>query len=88
MGKKNSKIPNLNSATFPEELIKKIIKNFTQKNETILDPFSGTGTTSVVSKKTKRNYIGIEIREKLAKNAKSKVLEMGVKNLYFAFGKA
>ena len=34
------------------------------------------------------NYIGIEIREKLAKNAKSKVLEMGIQNLYFAFGNA
>ena len=37
---------------------------------------------------TNWNYMGIEIREKLAKNAKSKVLAMGVQNLYFAFGNA
>ena len=34
------------------------------------------------------NYLGIEIRERLARNAKSKVQEIGIKNLYFAFGNA
>ena len=34
------------------------------------------------------NYLGIEIREKLVKTAKSKVRERGIKNLYFAFGNA
>ena len=34
------------------------------------------------------NYLGIEIRERLARNAKSKVREIGIKNLYFAFGNA
>ena len=34
------------------------------------------------------NYIGIEIRERLVKNAKSKVRERGIKNLYFLFGNA
>ena len=34
------------------------------------------------------NYLGIEIREKLVKNAKLKVLEKEIKNLYFVFGNA
>ena len=34
------------------------------------------------------NYLGIEIREKLVKNAKLKVREREIKNLYFAFGNA
>ena len=34
------------------------------------------------------NYLGIEIREKLVKTAKSKVREREIKNLYFAFGNA
>ena len=34
------------------------------------------------------NYLGIEIREKLVKNAKLKVLEREIKNLYFLFGNA
>lgn len=55
-----SKMKN-HSAVFPEKLIDKIIKNFTQKEEIILDPFMGTGVTGVVCKKTRRNFIGIEI---------------------------
>ena len=34
------------------------------------------------------NYLGIEIREKLVKNAKLKVREREIKNLYFVFGNA
>jgi len=37
---------------------------------------------------TRWNYLGIEIREKLVKNAKLKVLEREIKNLYFIFGNA
>ena len=37
---------------------------------------------------TSWNYLGIEIREKLVKNAKLKVVEREIKNLYFVFGNA
>ena len=37
---------------------------------------------------TNWNYLGIEIREKLVKNAKLKVIEKEIKNLYFVFGNA
>jgi len=37
---------------------------------------------------TSWNYLGIEIREKLVKNAKLKVLEREIKNLYFIYGNA
>ncbi len=37
---------------------------------------------------TSWNYLGIEIRERLVKTAKSKVLERDIKNLYFTFGNA
>jgi len=37
---------------------------------------------------TSWNYLGIEIREKLVKNAKLNVLEREIKNLYFVFGNA
>ncbi len=37
---------------------------------------------------TSWNYLGIEIREKLVKNAKLKVLKREIKNLYFVFGNA
>ena len=37
---------------------------------------------------TSWNYLGIEIRERLVKTAKSKVREKKIKNLYFLFGNA
>ena len=37
---------------------------------------------------TSWNYLGIEIREKLVNNAKLKVLEKEINNLYFVFGNA
>lgn len=56
------KQPNKNHrATFPEELVKRIIENFSNINDIIYDPFLGTGTTCVVAKRLKRKYIGSEI---------------------------
>lgn len=49
------------SATFPEELPEWFIKLFTKENDTVLDPFMGSGTTLAVAKKMKRNSIGIDI---------------------------
>jgi DNA modification methylase len=37
------------------------IKLFTQENDTVLDPFMGSGTTIEVANRMKRNSIGIEI---------------------------
>lgn len=39
---------------------KDIIKKFTQKGQTILDPFAGSGTIPVATQKTGRKYIAIE----------------------------
>lgn len=44
----------------PEKLIAKIILASSNKGDVLLDPFLGSGTTSVVAKKLERNYIGIE----------------------------
>jgi site-specific DNA-methyltransferase (adenine-specific) len=50
-------------ATFPPELPYRCIKLFSYPEDVILDPFCGTGTTLVVAKKEKRNYIGYDISE-------------------------
>jgi site-specific DNA-methyltransferase (adenine-specific) len=47
----------------PEKLIAKLILASCPENGIVLDPFLGSGTTSVVAKKLSRNYIGIEINE-------------------------
>jgi site-specific DNA-methyltransferase (adenine-specific) len=49
------------SAAFPEELPEWFIKLFTQKHDTVLDPFMGSGTTLFVAERMKRNSIGIDI---------------------------
>lgn len=51
-------------ATFPEELPRRLIQQLTYEDDIVLDPFSGSGTTCAVSKKTRRRYIGIEMSEK------------------------
>lgn len=47
----------------PEKLIAKMILASCPIDGIVLDPFSGSGTTSVVAKKLNRKYIGIEMNE-------------------------
>lgn len=47
----------------PEKLLAKILLASSLPGQLVLDPFLGSGTTSVVAKKLRRKYIGIEIDE-------------------------
>jgi len=48
----------------PEKLLAKIILASSKPGDLVLDPFLGSGTTSVVAKKLGRRYVGIEIDER------------------------
>lgn len=48
-------------APFPKVLVENCILSCTDEGDTIYDPFAGSGTTAVVSKRLKRKYIGSEI---------------------------
>jgi len=48
-------------AMFPEELPHRLIKMFSFIDDTVLDPFLGSGTTALAAKKLNRNSIGYEI---------------------------
>lgn len=48
-------------APFPRKLAERLIRMFSFVGDTVLDPFAGTGTTSVAAAEMGRNSIGIEI---------------------------
>ena len=52
---------NKHLAMFPEELPKRLIKMFSFPEETVLDPFMGSGTTAAVANTLGRSSIGYEI---------------------------
>lgn len=60
-------------AMFPEELAKRAIKLFSYKNDIVLDPFNGAGTTTYVAKVLERRFLGIDISEKYCETAKQRI---------------
>lgn len=61
-------------AMFPEELPKRLIKMFSFVGETVLDPFAGSGTTSLAAKHLGRNSIGYEINKEYEPIIREKLL--------------
>ncbi|MCH8022915.1 MAG: site-specific DNA-methyltransferase [Thaumarchaeota archaeon] len=61
-------------AAFPEEIPRRLIKLFTFVGETVLDPFTGSGTTLKVARDLGRNSFGYELDLEL-KSALSRRLE-------------
>lgn len=66
----------LHPAIFPEELVKIVINKFTKEHDTVCDLFMGIGTTAVVCKKLKRNFIGYELSKEYIKIAKHHIGRM------------
>ncbi len=62
-------------AMFPEELPNRLIKMFSFPDEIVLDPFLGSGTTSLAAKKLNRNSIGYEINPEFIPIIKEKIGE-------------
>jgi site-specific DNA-methyltransferase (adenine-specific) len=60
-------------APFPPELPRRCIKLYTFKGETVLDPFSGSGTTGLACKEEGRNYVGFEISKDFVELSKKKI---------------
>ena len=50
----------VHSTQKPEQLLYNVILSSTEKDDLVLDPFFGTGTTGAVAKRLNRHYIGIE----------------------------
>lgn len=68
-------------AMFPEELPKRLIKMFSFVGDTVLDPFTGSGTTNLAAKNLERNSIGYEINPDYLPTIKQK-LDSTQKDIY------
>lgn len=60
-------------APFPVELAKRFINLYSFKNDLILDPFIGSGSTAIAAKLLNRDYIGYELNPEFVKIAKNRL---------------
>jgi site-specific DNA-methyltransferase (adenine-specific) len=67
-------------APFPIELPKRLIKLYSFKDDIILDPFLGSGTTAIAAIQTGRSYIGYEIKKEYFDLAQKRIEQS--KNLF------
>jgi len=60
----------------PEQLLGRIIRACSNEGEVVLDPFAGSGTTLAVAKKLKRRYLGFELSEEYAAQARQRLAKI------------
>jgi DNA modification methylase len=60
-------------AIFPEDLVTRIVNFATQKGDWILDPFTGRGTTGIVSALLGRNFTGIDLYQENVTKAEKNI---------------
>ena len=66
------------SAAFPLELPTWFLKLFTRKNDIVLDPFIGSGTTAYACLVLDRRYIGIDLNQQFIKDAEKTIIDLKV----------
>lgn len=60
-------------AMFPEELPRRLMKLLSYKNDIVLDPFNGAGTSTLVAYKLARRFIGIDVSRQYCTTALSRL---------------
>jgi site-specific DNA-methyltransferase (adenine-specific) len=73
-------------ATFSMDIPMNAIKILTYKNDIVLDPFTGSGTSLVAAEVSGRRWIGIELSENYTKVAKERVQHFIDKNRQMELG--
>lgn len=71
-------------APFPEELPGRLIELYTFKGDVVLDPFSGSGTTSIAAMKAGRNYVGYDIEKNYVDLAEKRIKGVKTQGSLFA----
>ena len=62
-------------ATFPEQLATDHILSWSNEGDTVLDPFTGSGTTCKAAKELGRNFLGFEINPEYCKIAERRIAQ-------------
>jgi site-specific DNA-methyltransferase (adenine-specific) len=62
-------------APFPIELVSRLIELYTYRDDLVLDPFIGSGTTAVAAIQTERHFVGYDLDESYIKLAESRIEE-------------
>jgi len=60
-------------AMFPEELASRVLKLFSFRNDLVLDPFNGVGTTTAVAARLGRRFLGIDISADYCRKARQRL---------------
>ena len=71
-----NQVSKLHPSQKPIELFEKIIINSSKENDTVLDPFMGSGTTAIACLRLNRQFIGCELNEKYYDIAKDRIDRM------------
>lgn len=80
-------LPGLGMSEFSSAVCEFIVKYWSMRNATIIDPFAGRATRAVISTKLKRNYIGYEISSKTYNRSKAHFYKLGISpKLWFGDG--
>jgi len=70
---KTGKHSNFYHGNFVPQIPNQFIRRFTKKNDIILDPFVGSGTTAIECENLNRNFIGIDIQNKLIQKLQKEI---------------
>jgi DNA modification methylase len=65
-------------ATFPEELIRRLLLFFTYRGNTVLDPFGGTGTVAAVAKANGRHFLHFDLSRTYCEVAEDRLRRVAV----------
>jgi len=63
----------VHTATFPEELVERMLKSGCPEEGVVLDFFMGSGTTGIVAKRLGMNYIGFDLNPEYCEIARKRI---------------
>ena len=61
----------------PEALVEPCVFAGSQEGDTVLDPFTGSGTVAVVANRLGRNFVGTELNPEYGEIAKNRITDSG-----------